>query len=85
LSSSDRSRCIALSQLASQKRARLCDHGPRTLMDARLADLGLVPGTSLEILRRAPLGGPIEIELRGYRLVLRRADAAGVCVRPEAE
>jgi len=39
----------------------------------RLLDLGFVPGTSLKILRRAPLGDPIEIEIRGYRLCLRRS------------
>lgn len=39
----------------------------------RLQDLGFVPGTPLVIRRRAPLGDPVEIEIRGYRLCLRLA------------
>ncbi len=49
----------------------------------RLLDLGLVPETRVRLRRRAPLGDPLEFELRGYRLCLRRADAHEVRVRPE--
>ncbi len=49
----------------------------------RLLDLGLVPETRIRLRRRAPLGDPLEFELRGYRLCLRRADAQEVRVRPE--
>lgn len=42
----------------------------------RLQELGLTPGTVLRVVRVAPLGDPIEIALRGYRLCLRRAEAA---------
>lgn len=37
--------------------------------------LGLIPGTELEVKRRAPLGDPIQIQFRGYSLVLRPAEA----------
>jgi ferrous iron transport protein A len=50
----------------------------------RLQDLGLLPGTPVCVVRRAPLGDPIEFELRGYRLCLRRREAALVMVRSEA-
>jgi ferrous iron transport protein A len=53
-------------------------------IDQRLRDLGLLPGTELRVLRRAPLGDPVEYELRGYRLCLRRSEAARVQVRPAA-
>ncbi len=72
--------CASLGQLPVGVPARLCDH-PGDTLRRRLADLGLVPGTRVEVLRRAPLGGPIEVELRGYRLVLRRGEAAAICVR----
>jgi ferrous iron transport protein A len=72
--------CGPLSDLRVGARGRLCDHPGAGPVKPRLADLGLVPGTPLEVLRRAPLGGPIEVELRGYRLVLRRAEAACLCV-----
>ena len=50
----------------------------------RLRELGLVAGTRVRVLRWAPLGDPLEIELRGYRLSLRRAEAELVEVQPEA-
>lgn len=49
----------------------------------RLAELGLVPGTRISVVRRGPLGDPVELELRGYRLCVRRADLAGLEVMPE--
>jgi Fe2+ transport system protein FeoA len=51
-------------------------------IDRRLLDLGLLPGTEVRVLRRAPLGDPVEYELRGYRLCLRRSEAERVRVRP---
>jgi ferrous iron transport protein A len=47
----------------------------------RLLDLGFVPGTSVLVLRRAPLGDPSVYELRGYQLCLRRSEAERVHVR----
>lgn len=73
--------CSSLDELRPGTRARICDHAGARPVRPRLADLGLVPGTPVEVLRRAPFGGPIEIELRGYRLVLRCGEAAGICVQ----
>ena len=42
---------------------------------AQLRRLGLVPGTPITLVRRAPLGDPIEIRLRGFSLALRPAEA----------
>ncbi|MDD4330899.1 MAG: FeoA family protein [Methanosarcinaceae archaeon] len=47
----------------------------------RLLDMGLVPGTDVEVVRKAPFGDPIEYRVRGYGLSLRKAEAALVCVR----
>lgn len=52
-------------------------HGPREEC-RRLQELGLVAGTAVSVERVAPLGDPIVIELRGYRLSLRRRQAAMV-------
>ncbi len=54
------------------------DHAP---VGRRLVDLGLLPETRLKVVRRAPLGDPTEFALRGYRLCLRRSDAAQIWVR----
>ena len=47
----------------------------------RLLDLGVLPGTPIRVVRRAPLGDPVVYELRGYRLCLRRSEAAHILVR----
>lgn len=47
----------------------------------RLLSMGLTPGTRFRVERRAPLGDPVEISLRGFRLSLRRDEAAGLRVQ----
>ena len=46
----------------------------------RLLEMGLTPGAEFSLLGVAPLGDPIEIEVRGYRLSLRKSEAARVSV-----
>ncbi len=46
----------------------------------RLRELGFVPGTPVEVVRRGPLGDPVELELRGYRICLRRQDLVSLHV-----
>ena len=48
----------------------------------RLLELGLVPGTPVEAVRRAPLGDPLEIAVRGYALSLRANEATLVELSP---
>ncbi len=47
----------------------------------RLFDMGLTPGAELTMRKKAPLGDPIEITVRGYELTLRKIEAA--CVEVE--
>jgi ferrous iron transport protein A len=49
----------------------------------RIVDMGLTKGTTVTILRVAPLGDPIEITLRNYNLSIRKADAKNILVRME--
>ena len=58
------------------------DCAPR--VGCRLMEMGLLPGTRIEMVRRAPFGDPLEIRLRGYLLSLRRSEASGVALRPDA-
>jgi len=46
----------------------------------RLLELGLLPGTQVEVVRRAPLGDPLELRLRGYRLSLRAEEARAIAI-----
>ena len=47
----------------------------------RLFDMGITPGAEVFMRKRAPLGDPIEVTLRGYELTLRKNEA--VCVTME--
>ena len=42
----------------------------------RLFDMGVTEGTEIFVRKRAPLGNPIEITLRGYELILRKDEAS---------
>lgn len=46
----------------------------------RILDMGVIPGTEVEVERAAPLGDPIEIKIKGYHLSLRRGEAADIYV-----
>lgn len=46
----------------------------------RLMEMGFVAGTSLRVVKFAPLGDPIEVAIRGYHFSLRRQEAAGIVV-----
>ena len=44
----------------------------------RLFDMGITPGASVVLRKKAPLGDPLEFTLRGYELTLRKAEAVNV-------
>lgn len=44
----------------------------------RLMELGILPGTTIELIRFAPLGDPIDIKVRGYHLSIRKEDASQI-------
>ena len=44
----------------------------------RLLDMGLTPRTAVRLERIAPMGDPMELYLRGYRLTLRKEDASKI-------
>ncbi len=46
----------------------------------KLLSMGLTPGTQFTVTRQAPMGDPIEIEVRGYKLSLRKGEAAALKV-----
>lgn len=49
----------------------------------RLQEMGILPGTKITVIRRAPLGDPIELEVRGYKLSIRKREAAEISVQPD--
>lgn len=51
-------------------------------ISVRLLEMGLTPGVEIKLLGTAPLGDPLEIELRGYRLSVRKREAERVLIAP---
>jgi ferrous iron transport protein A len=50
----------------------------------RVMDMGIVKGTKLKVNGKAPLGDPMEIIVRGYRLTLRKKEAKDIMVQVSA-
>jgi len=44
----------------------------------RLLEMGIMAGVRIRLVRRAPLGDPLEIHLKGYRLMLRDSEASEI-------
>ena len=73
-------RTLSFTDLRHGQRARVVCVDPSLPASLRFQELGLVCGTEFEVVKVAPLGDPVEISLRGYRLCLRRLDAEGIQV-----
>ena len=75
---------IKLSELAVGASAVVREFPPSGAASLRLREMGVLAGTSLTLVRTAPLGDPLEIKVRGYHLTLRRSEAEHVLVEPAA-
>ncbi len=80
-----RSDRVRLSGLAAGDSAVLCHVSEGATAAGRLADLGFVPGTRVDLIRRAPLGDPLELCLRGTHFCLRAREAESVWVHPSPD
>ena len=68
----------SLAQLDIGETARVVGVQGGDEISQRLLEMGLTPGVEISLLGRALLGDPIEIEVRGYRLSVRRSEAERV-------
>jgi ferrous iron transport protein A len=75
----------SLNELHTGDRARIEAVLGEDALVQRLMEMGLMDGEELEVLGFAPLGDPMEIRLRDYRLSLRRNEAARIRVYRIAE
>ena len=67
---------MTLAQLAVGASATISAYPQSGPAFTRLREMGMLPGTRVTLVRTAPLGDPIEIQVRGYRLSLRKSEAA---------
>jgi len=72
---------MTLDKLAIGQSAVLVGIDPSHFLRHRMMEMGLTPGTAVSVLRVAPLGDPMEIKLRGFRLSIRKDDAAAINCR----
>jgi len=69
----DLTRTLADLKTSQTGRVRLLDGDPA--IRQRLGEMGLTPGCFVQVVRVAPLGDPLEISVRDYRLSLRRCES----------
>lgn len=81
----DSAQKIALSELKAGQTATIATILGTGAVKRRLLDMGLTKGTSLLLRKVAPLGDPVEINVRGYELTLRKQEAEMVICWEEAE
>ncbi len=73
-------RSIGLDEVSTGSCCVVASVGGAPAVRLRLLELGLLPGTEVRVVRRAPLGDALELRVRGYALTLRRQQAAQVVV-----
>jgi Fe2+ transport system protein FeoA len=69
-----------LSSIRPGRSARIVELGNSGGLHRRLLDMGVTRGTVVDVARVAPLGDPMELRVKGYRLSLRKADAGMIAV-----
>ena len=72
---------MTLNELPVGKAAVITKVGGAGALRCRLLDMGLIPKTKIVITKVAPMGGPIELRLRGYTLTIRIEDAKNIEVK----
>lgn len=76
-----RKRMKYLSELEIGERGTVVAVNGEGAIRRRLFDMGITPGAEVYLRKKAPLGDPIEIAIRGYELTLRKTEAAHVEIK----
>jgi len=71
-----------LRQLAVHQKAVITSVTAQGELGRRIRDMGLVPGTEIEITGRAPLKDPVALRMKGFTLSLRNNEADHITVEP---
>jgi ferrous iron transport protein A len=73
---------MSFSNLRKGMHARVVSVTSNTSEMNRLQEMGLTVGTTFRVIKVAPFGDPVEIDVRGYRLCLRKRETSGFEVEP---
>ena len=79
------SKTMTLDQLTVGQPATVTHVDSTEAVMLRVMEMGLVPGASVSIRKRAPFGGPLQLQVRGYLLSIRREQAKCLGVEPEID
>jgi len=77
----DCSGSVPLSVLEPGETGRVVKVGGVGVIRKKIVEMGVVPGTIVEVERLAPLGDPMELKVKGYHLSLRKEEAEGILVQ----
>jgi ferrous iron transport protein A len=75
----------SLAQLERGQSAKVVQVSGSGDIGRRLMEMGITPGIEIRLVGSAPLGDPLEYDLRGYRLSLRRSEAEQVEIETTRE
>ncbi len=64
-----------------QKAVVLALHNDNKALRRRLLDMGITKGVIIEVKKKAPMGDPVDIYLRGYELCIRESETKNIDVR----
>lgn len=73
---------IQLNMLSPGQKGRIVKICAKKEMNKRILEMGVVPGSLIELERVAPLGDPIQFKIKGYHLTLRKEEAQEIEVTP---
>lgn len=66
---------MTLKELEIGKSAIICTVGGEGALRQHFLDMGVIPGAEVTVVKLAPMGDPMELEIHGYELTIRIADA----------
>ena len=69
---------MTLKDLKPGEQGLVVSLGEKGPMRRRLMDMGITPGTNIKVIKVAPLGDPVEVNIRGYELSLRKDEASQI-------
>ena len=72
---------MTLKDLEPGQEGTVISIGEKGPMRRRIMDMGVTPGTSIKVIKVAPLGDPIEVNIRGYELSLRKTEAENIQIK----
>ena len=75
---------MTLDQLPLGESAKVTKITGAPAVRRRLMEMGLTPAATVQAVRRAPLGDPLDVKIRGYHLSLRHEEASSVEVQTQA-